>query len=88
MLATATTLLCDALAIAARLLAGGDPGAVRTLLFADWMLAAGAIVGALSLLLLPMVYRLRRVLPPTEIAVFSMCAAVAPIVAILLRIVR
>ncbi len=56
------------------------------LLLQELMLLAGAIVGTLSLLLLPVLYRVRRVPPPKGLVVFGVCVAVAPLLAILVRV--
>ena len=51
----------------------------------ELLLFAGAIVGAVSLTLLPIVYRLRSVPPPTGLAIFGACLAAAPILMLCLR---
>ena len=83
-----TVLMCEAAAVAAHLAARFNPPAPRIQLFSTWMLLTSAAVGAVSLALLPAVYRLRRVLPPTGLAVFGACAAAAPILAVVTRLLR
>jgi len=61
------------------------PDSQRMPLFKDLMLSGGALVGLLSLVLLVVVYRVRRHAPPTGLAVFAACLAIAPIVTVIAR---
>lgn len=83
-----TVLMCEAAAVVAHLAAKFNPPAERLQMFSTWMLLTGAGVGVVSLVLLPAVYRLRRVLPPTGLAVFAACAAAAPVLAVVTRLLR
>ena len=83
---TVTTLLfCNLAVIAVHYLQLGDPDAKKMSLLREMLLLASAIVGFLSLVLLPFVYRYRRTPPPTGLAVFGVCLAIAPILVIVLR---
>lgn len=81
-------LVCDLAAIVAHLYARGNPQARGVALFGELLLVAGAVVGVISLAMLPIVYRVRRVPPPPGLTAFAACAAVAPILAILVRMMR
>lgn len=87
-LAVMTCLMCQLAAVAARLLFLWDREAKSLYLFSQWMLWCGALVGVLALLLAPVVYRTRRVLPPTGLTVFAVCVAIAPILAIAIERLR
>jgi hypothetical protein len=54
-------------------------------IFRDLVMFAGAIIGALALLLIPVVYRLRRTPPPRGFTAFAICVAAAPILALVAR---
>jgi len=83
---TVTTLLLSNLTnVLVHFYVNGNPGAKRMILLQQLLLAAGAIIGVLSLLLIPLVYRLRQAPPPKGLVVFGACCAVAPIVALLAR---
>ncbi len=86
--AVTMALACDVAAIVAHLYARSNPEAVRVGLFRDLVTFAGMLIGAAVLGLIPVVYRMRRVPPPTGFVVFAACAAGAPIVAFVVRAVR
>jgi hypothetical protein len=75
--------MCNLAAIAAHAYALRNPGAKGAQVFGGLMLFGGAVVGVASLALLPAVYRLREIPPPTGFTVFAACAAAAPIVALI-----
>jgi hypothetical protein len=77
--------MCDLAAILAHLYVIRNPAAKGAAMFGGLMLFGGAVIGAASLALLPVVYRVRRTPPPTGFAVFAACAAVAPILALVAR---
>lgn len=83
-----TSLMCQLAAVGAQVLLWWDPEAKPLSLFGQWMLWCAALVGVLALLLLPVVYRARRVLPPTGLTVFAVCVAIAPILAIVMQQLR
>lgn len=80
-----TVLLCNLTNLAAHFYLNSHPEAKRMELLQQLMLLAGALVGALSLIMLPILYRVRRVLPPTGFVVFGACVAAAPILTALMR---
>ena len=76
-------LLCDLAAILAHMVARLFGGEGSLAAMATLVLFAGCVVGAVSLLLLPIVYRVRRLPPPPGFVVFAALVAAAPFVAIL-----
>jgi hypothetical protein len=81
------TLLCDLGAAAAHYWSSGYANARGILLFREMLLLAGVVIGIISLMLLPIVLKVRRVPPPTGVMVFAVCVGAAPLVALLLRAV-
>jgi hypothetical protein len=86
--AVTMTLACDLTAAGAHFFVDGSEWSRVVALFRDLLLFGGAVIGALTLLLIPVVYRLRRVPPPNGFTAFAVCVAVAPIVALIARAVR
>jgi hypothetical protein len=86
--ATTMGFACNIVAIGAHLFAGANPGQPGPAMFRDMLLLAGVVTGLVVLSLLPVVYRLRRLPPPTGYAVFAVCVATAPIVALVARALR
>ena len=76
---------CDLAAVAAHVYLLSNPAAKWASLFSGLMLLSGAIIGAGALGLLSVVYRLRRTPPPLGFVVFAVCAAAAPILALVAR---
>ena len=76
---------CDLAAVAAHVYLLFNPGAKWAGMFSGLMLLSGALIGVGSLALLPVVYRLRRAPPPLGFVVFAVCAAAAPILALVAR---
>ena len=58
-----------------------NPDAEKMRLLKGLLLFTGSLVGGLSLIVLPILYRIRKVPPPSGLAVFGACVAVAPILA-------
>mgnify|MGYP001156538090 CR=1 FL=1 len=83
-----TVVLSELGAAGAHFLGLANPGTKMLPVLRDLLLIAAAAVGALSLALLPVVYRLRRVKPPLGFAVFAACAAAAPILTLVVRALR
>lgn len=83
---TLTTLFFSNLAaILAHLYVVSFPPAHRMAMLRELLLYAGLLVGILSLVLLPVVYRVRSTPPPRGLVAFGVCLAAAPILAVLLR---
>ena len=83
-----TVLLCDVAAAAAYLYTQSNPQARGMIMLRELLLLAAAIIGFVSLALLPIVFRVRRMPPPSGLTVFAVCAASAPILALLVRNLR
>jgi hypothetical protein len=85
MLSVLTTLVCQLGAVAGQLYVRANPDVVPVALMTGMLVMAAVAIGSLSLLLTVMVYRLRRVPPPTSITVLAVVIAAMPIVALLVR---
>ncbi len=84
---TVTTLLISNLiGIAVHFYLASNPEAKRMLLLQELLLFAGAVVGMISLALILVVTRVRKVPPPRGVVLFGACVAAAPILAIAVRI--
>ena len=73
------------LAAVAHLYAASRPEARTAALMRELALGVATLLGILTLAATPLVYRVRRVPPPSGVTAFAVCVAVAPIVAVLLR---
>jgi hypothetical protein len=81
------TLLCDLGAAAAHYWSSGYANARGILMYRELLLFAGVVIGLISLMLLPIMLKVRRVPPPTGVMAFAVCVTAAPMVAVLLRAV-
>ncbi len=81
-----TLLLCNLTNAVVYFYVNSHPEAAKMKLLQELLLVAGAIVGILSLLLIPVVYRVRQVPPPRGLVVFGVGVAAASILALLVRI--
>jgi len=83
---TLTTLVLTILiTLVAHFYVASYPDAEKMALLGGMMQFAGALVGGISLVLLPVVYRVRQVAPPKGLAVFGVCLAIAPILVFLIK---
>ena len=83
---TITTLIfCHLATLGAVGYVSAVPEAKKMVLLKEMLLFAAAVVGVLSILLLPLVYRFRRVPPPRGLVVFVLCLSLAPLLVLLLR---
>jgi len=80
-----TVMLTNVLAIAAHFYQLANPDAELIALLKGLMLFSGSLVGLVSLVVLPILYRVRQSRPPRGLAVFGACAAAAPILALLVQ---
>ena len=80
-----TVLMCDVAAAAAHLFFRENPDARGVGVLSELLLFAGAAIGVASLIMIPVVVRVRRAPPPTGLIAFAVCAAAAPILAIALK---
>ncbi len=83
-----TVMLTNLLAIAAHFYQLANPDAERIEMLKGLMLFAGSLIGLVSLIVLPILYRVRQSPPPRGLAVFGACAAAAPILAMLVQTLR
>lgn len=86
--AVTMTLACDLTAAGAHFFVDGSEWSRVVALFRDLLLFGGAAIGALTLVLIPVVYRLRRVPPPNGFTAFAVCVSLAPVIALIARAVR
>lgn len=78
-------IVCNVIVIGSQLYVSWYPEAKRTAIFGDLLLLAGSMVGVFSLVLLPLLYRVRQIPPPNGVAVFGACLAIAPILGLLMK---
>jgi hypothetical protein len=81
-------LMCDIVAIGAHFYTEHHPLARNMNLLKELMLFAGAVIGFVSLALLPIVVKVRRAPPPRGVMAFAVCAAAAPILALIVHNMR
>lgn len=81
-------LLCNIGAVAAYFYMEAYRQTRGLVMLKEMLLIAGALIGFLSLVLLPIMLRIRRAPPPTGVMVFAVCAAAAPILALLIQSTR
>ena len=79
------TLLCNIVAVAVHFYMEAYRPTQGLVMLKELMLIAGAVVGFLSLVLLPIVLRVRRVPPPTGVMAFAVMVGAAPILALLIQ---
>ena len=78
--------MADLLVVAAHLYVRYHPDAQPARALEAVMLLSAAAMGAMSLIMLPIVWRVRRVKPPQGYAIFAILVAIAPIMALLGRL--
>ena len=78
-----TVFLCDIAAAAAHLYARANPQLSGAQMLSQLLLFCAAAIGLISLLLLPVVLRLRKTPPPGGFLTFAICSSLAPILAVL-----
>lgn len=78
--------MADLLVVAAHLYVRYHPDAQPARALEAVMLLSAATMGAMSLIMLPIVWRVRRVKPPQGYAIFAILVAIAPIMALLGRL--
>jgi hypothetical protein len=79
------TLMCNVAAVAAHFYMEMYRETRGLVMLKELMLIAGALIGFLSLVLLPIMLRARRTPPPTGVMAFGVFVAAAPILALLVR---
>ena len=83
-----TSLLCDLGTAAARFYVWAQPDAVRIGMLSGVLFLAAVVVGIFSLMLLPVVLKVRREPPPRAFIVLAVIVAIAPLVAIVMQRAR
>ena len=79
-------LLCDLVAVMVHLVVPLFSAGIHWQVLENLMLFSGSLIGLLCLILVPVVYRVRRVPPPIGIVMFAIFISIAPIVAFTARI--
>lgn len=85
MLSVFTTLVCELSAVAATWYLRSNPEAVSITALASTLIFAALVIGLLSLVLMAIVWKMRRVRPPSGISVFSLVVGAAPGLLLILR---
>ena len=85
MIAVLSTLACELIGVAARLYARVAADARAAELLAGLMLLAALVFGLVSLALIPLVYRARRVPPPRGVTLMALVIGAIPLIVSLLR---
>jgi hypothetical protein len=83
-----TLLFCNLAILGAHYYLASNPDAMRFQMMKEILLISGCGLGILSLALLPIVYRVRTVPPPSGFAVFGACLALGPLLAVVLRVLK
>jgi len=81
-----SVLLADLVTIAAHFYARSHPDSKPAPAFEAIMLLTASVMGLVSLVLLPVVWRVSRLKPPLGFAVFATLVAAAPVVATVARL--
>lgn len=87
MLAILTSLLCNLGAIFAHVAIPIWPDAAGWQLLAGFLLFGSVVVGTVTLLLTPLVYKALRTPPPRQLVGFGVVLALAPLVTLLMRLI-
>jgi hypothetical protein len=83
MLSVMTTLMCELAWAASRQWVYLHPDQPQMAMFCQLLFFSALVTGGVSLLIIPFVYRLRRLLPPRGITVFAAIVGAAPWVVLL-----
>ena len=87
-LSVVMALVCVLMAVAARLLIWAQPDSDKLPVLEAFTLFAACVIGAVSLVLVPIVYRVRRIPPPLGLVVFGVIVAAAPWLVVAVRTIR
>lgn len=88
MLAILTSLICNLGSIAAHVAVRFWPQAAGLQLLAGLLLFGAVVVGLFTLLLTPLIQRARRTPAPKQLVAFGVLFAIAPLAALLLRLLK
>lgn len=80
-----TVFLTNIGAVAAHLYSDANPQLQGVALLSNLLLFAAAIIGLISLVLLPAVMRMRRTAIPNGFVAFAVCNGLAPILALIMQ---
>jgi hypothetical protein len=86
MLAVLTATVCELGVLAARLYFNWHPDAAGVGTAGELLLFSSAIVGLVVLALIPVVYKVRRVRPPTAVTAFAVIVGVLPWAALVVQL--
>jgi hypothetical protein len=78
MLCVLTATVCELGVLAARLYFAWHPNATVIGTAGELLLFASAIIGLITLALIPVVYRVRRIKPPTSVTAFAVTIGLIP----------
>jgi membrane protein YdbS with pleckstrin-like domain len=84
-LSVVMVLVCALMAAAARVFILAQPESEKLPMLEAFALFAACVIGAVSLVLLPLMYRIRRIPPPTGLAVFGAIVATTPWIVVAVR---
>lgn len=84
-LSVVMVLVCVLMAIAARLFIWAQPDSEKLPVLEAFALFAAGVIGVVSLVLLPIVYRVRRIPPPIGVVVFAVIVAASPWLVVAIR---
>ncbi len=87
MLCVLTATMCQLGVVAARLYFAWHPDATVIGTAGELLLFASAIIGLVTLALIPVVYKVRRIKPPTAVTAFAIVIGVGPLAVLLLQLV-
>jgi len=88
MLSVVSAFLCEIAALAAWGLLAVDPARERLAVLWEILLFAALVIGLVSLLIVPVVLKVRRVPPPRAVMWFAVAVGVVPLVAYVIRATR
>lgn len=87
MLAVLLTLGCEVAGVAANLYVWQYPDAQRIQLLAGILLFAAVVLGVMSLMMMPVVWKSRRLPPPRALGIAAVLICAAPPLTLVLRLV-
>jgi hypothetical protein len=88
MLAILTTLLCQVAALVMRWIAFANPQLAGLSSFSAMLFFGALIIGLVTLALIPVLYKIRVLAPPTPIVAFAVVVGLAPWVTLLMQWVQ
>jgi len=80
-----TVLAANLVTVFAHFYVEANPDAEKMALLKGLLLFTGSLVGVVSLIVLPVLYRVRQVPPPLGLTAFGVCVATAPILTVIVQ---